>query len=70
MNLDKFIRMKIIQLSTKYDISLVELSKVKEGKFKKTYNFNYRLYDAPKLDNVCMKFYNKRELVSWLSCLN
>lgn len=70
MNLDLFIRMKIIELSAKYDISLVEISKVTNDKFKKIYNFNYKLHNTKPKDNICKRFYNKRELVSWLSCLN
>ena len=70
MNLDLFIKMKMIELSAKYDISLIEISKVKDNRLKKIFNFNYKLLDAPKSDNICMTFYNKRELVSWLSCLN
>lgn len=69
MNLDKFIKMKMIQLSAKYDMSLVEISKVKDGKVKKTLNFNYKPLKAKPTENICQRFYNKRELVSWLSCL-
>ena len=70
MNLDRFIKMKMIKLSTKYDISLVEISKIKNGKLKKVLNFNYRLLEEQKKNNISKKFYNKRELVSWLACLN
>lgn len=69
MNLDKFIKIIMIQLSTKYDVSLVEISKVKDGVVKKTLNFNYKPLNAPPTENVCQRFYNKRQLVSWLSCL-
>lgn len=69
MNLDRFIKMKIIELSSKYDISLVEISKVKDGRVKKTLNFNYKPSKGKDKDNICKRFYNKRELVSWLSCL-
>lgn len=69
MNLDKVIRMKLLTLSTKYEISLIEIQKPKDNKIKRVFNFNYRLIDTPKIDNVCMTFNNKRELVSWLLCL-
>lgn len=70
MNLDMFIRVKLLSLSNKYELSLVEISKVKDGKFRKTYNFNYRPHESRPKDNICNTFYNKRELVSWLACLN
>lgn len=70
MKLDMFIKVKMIELSKKYDISLIEISKVKDDKVKKTINFNYRALDKPKTENTCMTFYNKKDLVSWLSCLN
>lgn len=66
MKLDQMIRMKMIQLSDKYDISLIEISKVKDGRVTKTYNFNYK---SDSDENKCERFYNKRELVSWLLCL-
>lgn len=69
MNLDKFIKIKLIQLSSKYDISLIEISKVKDNRIKKTLNFNYRPLKGKKTDNICKHFYNKIELVKWLSCL-
>ena len=69
MNLDRMIRQKLLMLCSKYDISLIEIQKPKENRINRVFNFNYRLIDAPKLDNVCMTFYNKKELVSWLICL-
>ena len=69
MNLDKFIKMKMIQLSAKYDMSLIEISRVKDERVKKALNFNYKPLDAEPTENICQRFYNKRELVSWLSCL-
>lgn len=69
MNLDKVIKTKLLILSAKYDISLIEIQKTKINKISKVYNFNYRLIDAPKMDNICKTFYNKRDLVSWLICL-
>ena len=70
MNLDTFIKMKMIQLSSIYDISLIEISKVKDGRVKKTFNFNFKPLRGKDKENICKRFYNKRELVSWLSCLN
>ena len=71
MNLDKMIRILLIKLSEKYTISLVEIQKpkFKEQKISKVINFNYRLIDSPPTDNECISFHNKRELVSWLMCL-
>ena len=64
------IKVKLLTLSSKYDISLIEIQKPKDGKISRVFNFNYRLKDAPKLDNICKIFYNKRDLVSWLLCLD
>lgn len=69
MKLDQIIRLKMIELSSKYEISLVEISKPKEGKIKRTINFNIKPLGAKPKDNVCKHFSNKRELVSWLVCL-
>ena len=59
----------MLELSSKYDMSLIEISKVKDGKVNKTYNFNYKPINGMPTDNICERFYNKRELVSWLLCL-
>lgn len=69
MKLDQFIKIKMIELSPKYEMSLIEISKVKDGKVKKTLNFNYRPINGNVTENICERFYNKRELVSWLLCL-
>ena len=69
MSLDKAIQIKLLTLCSKYDISLIEIQKPKDNKINRVFNFNYRLIDAPKMDNVCMTFYNKKDLVSWLICL-
>lgn len=73
MKLDNYIKIKMIELSKKYDISLVEIQVPKhKGRKKwisKVYNFNYRPKDASSIDNECRTFYNKRDLVSWLMCL-
>lgn len=69
MKLDQYIRMKMIELSEKYEMSLVEITKVKDQHVNKAYNFNYRLLGTGSTENKCERFYNKRELVSWLLCL-
>lgn len=73
MNLDKMIKIKMIELSKKYDISLVEIQTPKgKGKKKwisKSINFNYRPKKTSTVDNECVRFYNKRDFVSWLMCL-
>lgn len=69
MNLDKFIKMKMIQLNAKYIISLIEVSTVKENRIHKSITFNYRKLNESPTKNRNKRFYNKRELVSWLSCL-
>lgn len=69
MSLNKYIKLKMIQLSSKYDISLIQISKVKDNKVKNTLNFNYKPLSTDYKENKCVRFYNKRELVSWLSCL-
>lgn len=73
MNLDRIIKIKMIELSKKYDISLVEIQvpKIKGRKkwISKVINFNYRPKKSDPIDNECRTFYNKRDLVSWLMCL-
>lgn len=73
MNMDKFIHIRLLELSKKYDISLIEIKKpIKKGRKKiisKVINFNYRPKNSSPTDNECKSFYNKRDLVSWLLCL-
>lgn len=73
MNIDRIIKIKMIELSKKYDISLIEIqvpkSKENEIWISKIINFNYKLKGMSSIDNECMSFYNKRDLVSWLMCL-
>ena len=66
MNLDKIIKMKLIQLSSKYDISLIEISKVKDGMVKSVFNFSYQLLEDEDAEKHCETFSSKRKLVSWL----
>ncbi len=70
MNLNKIIRFKLLQLSSKYEISLIEIQIPKKSKISHIINFNYRLKKEPKTNNICKKFYNKKDLVSWLMCIN
>lgn len=73
MNLDKYIRIRLLELSKKYEISLVEIQKpIKKGRRKyisKIINFNYRPKESSPINNECVTFYNKRDLVSWLLCI-
>lgn len=69
MNLDKYIKIQLIILSEKYDISVVDITKVTDGQVSKKYTVNYK----EKKENAINKqehFNNKRKLVSWLLCLN
>lgn len=73
MKIDNIIKIKLLTLCKKYDISLVEIQKPKcKGRKKyisKVIKFNYRPKDTDPLENECVTFHNKRELVSWLVCL-
>ena len=73
MNLDKIIKVKMLELSKKYDISLIEIQKPSELEDKtiisKIILFNYKLKNESPLENNKLEFHNKRELVSWLVCL-
>ena len=68
MNTNKYIKMLMINLSRKYSISLIEITTVKRKKIKKSYSFNYKLKKG-KTINKKETFYNKRDLLRWLSCL-
>lgn len=73
MRIDSIIRIKLLELSKKYDISLIEIQKPKLSGHKKiiarVINFNYRLKNTSPKENKCMTFYNKSDLTSWLICL-
>lgn len=69
MNLDKYIRVALTNLSNKYKITIVEITVAKEGKIGKNYSVSYEELNS---DKVCLNkesFKNKRDLVSWLLCL-
>lgn len=73
MKLDNYIKIKMIELSKKYDVSLIEIqvpkSKGRKKWISKVFNFNYRPKGTSSIENECRTFYNKRDLVSWLMCL-
>lgn len=73
MSLDKIIKVKMLELSKKYDISLIEIQKPSEIDDKtiisKIILFNYKLKNESPSENNKLEFRNKRELVSWLVCL-
>ena len=68
MNLNKYIRMSLINLSTKYKITLIELTVAKEQKISKTYRLLYETIDE-KMAPIKEEFKNKRDLARWLMCL-
>lgn len=73
MNLDKMIRYKLLELSKKYEISIVDILKpVKKGRNKivsRVISVNYRPKGTSPIENEHVTFFNKRDLVSWLICL-
>lgn len=73
MRLDNIIQIRMLDLSKKYDISMIEIRKPsKLGRKKiisKVINFNYKPKNSSPDENTCKTFYNKRDLVSWLLCL-
>ena len=71
MNIDRMIDANIVRLSDKYKISVDETRKYND-EFKrvtKSYIVN-RLKKSDDSYNIQDYFKNKRELVSWLMCLN
>ena len=67
MNLDKYIDRLILILSSRYDIKLNIFCKVDDNKLKKTYQI---ICDSKKTDKYYKEYFNnKKELVSWLLCL-
>lgn len=57
----------LIKLSDKYDISVIEIIKTKDKKIYKNYTVNMKTKDNE--DKEQYHFNNKRQLVSWLTCL-
>lgn len=68
MNLDKYIRIQLMILSKKYDISVVEVTKAKEDGLSKSFTVNIKERQEDSI-NKQMHFKNKKQLVSWLMCL-
>lgn len=69
MNLNKYIRIQLVMLSQKYDISLIEITKVMDNQLSKHYTVNIK----EKSDDAINKqehFNSKKSLVSWLMCLD
>ena len=57
----------LIKLSDKYDISVIEIIKAKDKKIYKNYTVNMKEKDSENKEQY--HFNNKRQLVSWLTCL-
>lgn len=69
MSLDKYIRIQLIILSKKYDISVIDITKAIDGQISKKYTVNFK----EKKENAINRqehFKSKRQLVSWLLCLD
>lgn len=69
MNLDKYIRVALTNLSNKYKITIVEITVAKEGKIGKNYSVSYEELNSDKVYLQKESFKSKRDLVSWLLCL-
>ncbi len=69
MNLDKYIRIALIDLSKKYKITIIELTVAKNEKISKTFRVSYELLDNEDDFPAKEEFKNKRELARWLMCL-
>lgn len=69
MNLDKYIRISLMNLSKKYKITIIELTVAKDENVSKTFRVSYELLNNE--DTLPMKeeFRSKRDLVRWLMCL-
>jgi hypothetical protein len=69
MNLDKYIRIALTNLSNKYKITLIEITVAKDGKVNKNYSVSYEELNSDEIYPKKEIFKSKRELVSWLLCL-
>ncbi len=69
MNLDKYIRMALTNLSKKYKITIIEITFAKEEKISKNYTVSYEELNSEKINPQKIVFKNKKSLVSWLLCL-
>ncbi len=67
MSLDKFIRIKLTELSEKYNITIIEITVARSKKVSKIFKVNMQpLKDED--DCIIDEFSSKRSLVSWLLC--
>ncbi len=69
MNLDKYIRIALTNLSKKYKITIIEITVAKDGKVGKNYSVSYEELHSDEIYPEKENFNSKRELVSWLLCL-
>lgn len=69
MNLDKYIRIALTNLSNKYKITLIEITVAKDGKVNKNYSVSYEELNSDEIYPKKEIFKSKRKLVSWLLCL-
>ncbi len=69
MNLDKYIRMALTNLSKKYKITIIEITFAKEEKISKNYTVSYEELNSEKINPQKIVLKNKKSLVSWLLCL-
>ena len=69
MNLDKYIRIALTNLSKKYKITIIEMTVAKDGKVGKNYSVSYEELHSDEIYSEKEVFKSKRELVSWLLCL-
>ena len=69
MNLDKYIRIALTNLSKKYKITIIEITVAKDGKVGKNYLVSYEELHSDEIKEEKENFNSKRELVSWLLCL-
>mgnify|MGYP004454872185 CR=1 FL=1 len=69
MNLDKYIRMALTNLSKKYKITIIEITFAREEKISKNYTVSYEELNSEKVNPQKIVFKNKKSLVSWLLCL-
>lgn len=69
MNLDKYIRIALTNLSKKYKITIIEITVAKEERISKNYSVSYEELNSEEVNPQKKVFKNKRSLVSWLLCL-
>lgn len=68
MNLDKYIRISLLNLSKKYKITIIEIITAKKEKISKNFRVSYKLLEEDAIP-LNKEFKNKRDLVRWLMCL-